>query len=231
MSEHPHIPAPAPLVTDNEAALAEGQRFFEKMHTRRTIRDFTSEPVDRRLIDIALATAGTAPSGANQQPWHFVVISDRKVKRAIREAAEAEEREFYNRRASEAWLDALAPIGTDADKPFLEIAPYLIGVFVRKFHLDGSGERVKHYYPTESTGLATGLLISALHQMGLATLTHTPSPMGFMNDIMNRPASDRAFVLLVVGKAVRDAKVPDLQRKPLAEFVSEISAGTPTKSR
>ncbi len=206
--------------------MSAGEHYLEIMQRRRTIRNFTDEPVDRKLIDIALATAGTAPSGANQQPWHFAVIEDPELKRKIRVAAEAEEREFYSRRASDAWLEALAPIGTDADKPFLEIAPYLIGVFVRKYHEDETGARVKHYYPTESTGLATGLLISALHQMGLATLTHTPSPMGFMNEIMQRPTSDRAFVLLVVGKAASDARVPAITRKPLAEYVSYFASET-----
>lgn len=229
--DYPHVPAPPPLVTNDAAAIAEGKLYLEKMQARRTIRDFTNEPVDRQLIDLALATAGTAPSGANQQPWHFVVISDPQVKRTIRTAAEAEEREFYSRRASAAWLDALAPIGTDADKPFLETAPYLIGVFVRKYHEDDAGERVKHYYPTESTGLATGLLISALHQMGLATLTHTPSPMGFMNEIMQRPSSDRAFVLLVVGKAAGDAQVPSITRKPLDEYVTNIASEIDSKDR
>lgn len=231
MTQHRRIPAPPPVLGDTDDALSAGQRYLEIMQNRRTIRDFTEEPVPRRLIDLALATAGTAPSGANQQPWHFVVVTDPKVKRAIREAAEAEERAFYDRRASDAWLEALAPIGTDADKPFLEIAPYLIGVFVRKYHEDDAGQRVKHYYPTESTGLATGLLISALHQMGLATLTHTPSPMGFMNTIMGRPSSDRAFVLLVVGKAASDATVPAISRKALAEYVSDIGAAEDADDR
>lgn len=174
------------------------------------------------IIETALAAAGTAPSGANLQPWHFVVVSDPAVKQRIRVAAEAEEKEFYEHRASQEWLAALEPLGTDTDKPFLETAPYLIAVFLQKFGMLADGRRVKHYYPVESTGLATGILITALHQAGLACLTHTPSPMGFLNEILDRPVAERPFLLLVTGYPADGAQVPDIRRKALEEFVSFV---------
>jgi nitroreductase len=195
---------------------------YENLKRRRTVRDFADRPVPRAVIETALRVANTAPSGANLQPWHFAVVSGASTKRRIREAAEAEEREFYAHRASEEWLAALAPLGTDENKPFLETAPYLIAVFLQKFAQLADGRKVKHYYPAESTGLATGLLISALHEAGLATLTHTPSPMRFLNEILGRPSSERPFLLLVVGYPADDATVPDLRRKSLDEFVSFI---------
>ncbi|NDG45281.1 MAG: nitroreductase family protein [Gammaproteobacteria bacterium] len=166
---------------------------YEQLKRRRTVRDFSADPVPRDVIEACIQTAGTAPSGANQQPWHFAVVSDPEIKRKIREAAEAEEREFYEHRASDEWLQALSHLGTDADKPFLEIAPYLIVVFALVNRTDDSGQRTKHYYPYESTGLATGMLINALHNVGLATLTHTPNPMKFLNDVLGRPSNERAF--------------------------------------
>ena len=196
------------------------QTFYEDLDRRRTVRDFSGRPVPRDIIETALKAANTAPSGANLQPWHFVVVSGAETKRKIREAAEVEEREFYEHRASEEWLAALEPLGTDSNKPFLETAPYLIAVFLQKFGFLEDGRKVKHYYPTESTGLATGMLISALHQAGLATLTHTPSPMRFLNEILGRPSSERPFLLLVAGYPADDATVPDISRKSLDEFVS-----------
>jgi len=198
------------------------ERFYGDMARRRSVRDFSSRPVPRDIIETALKAAGTAPSGANLQPWHFVVVSSAATKKRIREAAEAEEREFYEHRASTEWLAALEPLGTDASKPFLETAPYLIAVFLQKYGSLEDGRKVKHYYPTESTGLATGLLIAALHQAGLATLTHTPSPMKFLNEILGRPASERPFLLLVVGYPAEDARVPDIGRKDLAEFTTFV---------
>ncbi|MEO1201308.1 MAG: nitroreductase family protein [Pseudomonadota bacterium] len=197
-------------------------RFYEDVDRRRTVREFSDRPVPRDIVETALKAAGTAPSGANLQPWHFVVVSGPETKRKIREAAEAEEREFYEHRASEEWLEALAPLGTDSDKPFLETAPYLIAIFLKKFDELEDGRKVKHYYPTESTGLATGILITALHQAGLATLTHTPSPMKFLNQILDRPTSERPFLLLVVGYPADDAEVPDIGRKPLEDFTSFV---------
>ena len=195
---------------------------YKELSRRRTVREFSDRPVPIDIIETALKVAGTAPSGANLQPWHFVVVSGTNAKRKIREAAEAEEREFYEHRASPEWLAALEPLGTNSDKPFLETAPYLIAVFLQKYgHLE-DGRKVKHYYPVESTGLATGMLITALHEAGLATLTHTPSPMKFLNEILDRPTSERPFLLLVVGYPAANARVPDIKRKDLAEFTTFI---------
>ena len=196
--------------------------FYADVSRRRTVREFSARPVPRDIIETALRAAGTAPSGANLQPWHFVVISGPATKQKIRLAAEAEEREFYTHRASPEWLAALAPLGTDSNKPFLETAPYLIAVFLQKYGTLADGRKVKHYYPSESTGLATGILITALHQAGLACLTHTPSPMKFLNEILGRPASERPFLLLVTGYPADTATVPDIRRKSLAEFASFI---------
>ncbi|HXV39578.1 MAG TPA: nitroreductase family protein, partial [Steroidobacteraceae bacterium] len=199
------------------------REFAEEMGRRRTVRDFSDRPVPRELIETCLRAAGSAPSGANQQPWHFVAVSDPAVKRRIREAAEAEEREFYAHRAPPEWLEVLAPLGTDERKPFLEIAPWLIAVFIRRFNRNPDGTKRKHYYTDESVGLATGLLLAAVHHAGLASLTHTPSPMKFLNDILGRPKDlERPFLLLVVGYPAADAKVPDIARKPLAEIASFV---------
>jgi nitroreductase len=196
--------------------------FYADINRRRTVREFSDRPVPRDIIETAIKAAGSAPSGANLQPWHFVVVSGAETKKKIREAAEVEEREFYEHRASPEWLDALEPLGTDSDKPFLETAPYLVAVFLQKYgHLE-DGRKVKHYYPVESTGLATGMLITALHQAGLATLTHTPSPMKFLNEILGRPTSERPFLLLVVGYPADDARVPDIHRKELSEFTTFV---------
>jgi nitroreductase len=193
---------------------------YQEMNRRRSVRDFCDRSVPREIIESCLRTAGTAPSGANLQPWHFAVVSDPAVKARIREGAEAEEREFYTHRAPQEWLEALAPLGTDENKPFLEIAPYLIVIFVQRYGLTPSGQKVKHYYPLESVGLSTGMLIAALHHAGLACLTHTPSPMGFLNEILDRPANERPFLVLVVGYPADGAEVPDIQRKPLGEIAS-----------
>jgi nitroreductase len=173
--------------------------------------------VARAIVEDAIRAAGSAPSGANQQPWHFVAVSrdDLALRRRLREAAEDEEREFYTHRAPQAWLDALAPLGTDASKPFLEAAPWLIAIFVQPHGVSPSGEIVKHYYATESVGIATGLLIATLHLAGVATLTHTPSPMGFLNTLLERPPHERPFLLLVAGYPAEGARVPDITRKPL----------------
>jgi nitroreductase len=192
------------------------------MRTRRTVRHFSDRPVARTVIDQCLLTAGGAPSGANLQPWHFVVVSDPQVKRRIREAAEQEEREFYAHRAPQEWLDALAPLGTDANKPFLETAPYLIAIFAQSYGVLPDGRKVKNYYVQESVGIATGLLIAALHVAGLASLTHTPSPMGFLNTVLNRPANEKPFLLLVTGHPADDAIVPDITKKPLEEIATFI---------
>lgn len=192
--------------------------FRKQMQRRRTVRHFSDRPVPREIIEECLLTAGTAPNGANLQPWHFVVVSDPKVKHEIRVAAEEEEKDFYNRRAPEEWLEALSPLGTDEHKPFLETAPYLIAIF-GKTHSDLSdGRRVKNYYVNESVGIATGMLITAIHNAGLASLTHTPSPMGFLNQILNVPSDARPFLLLVTGYPTEDAEVPVIIKKLLEEI-------------
>ena len=198
------------------------QAFYENINRRRTIREFSDRLVPRDIIETCLLAAGTAPSGANLQPWHFVVVSDPEIKRQIQDAAEEEEREFYNGRAPEAWLEALAPLGTDANKAFLTIAPYLIAVFAKSYDVVPSGKRVKNYYVQESVGLATGTLITALHEAGLASLTHTPSPMGFLSKVLNRPKNERPVMLLVVGYPADDCEVPThaMQKKPLNDIAT-----------
>jgi nitroreductase len=192
------------------------------MRRRRTARDFSDRPVPREIIENCLLAAGTAPSGANLQPWHFVVVSDSAVKKKIREAAEAEEREFYGGRAPDEWLEALAPLGTDDHKPFLETAPYLIVIFAQNYGLAPTGRKVKHYYVSESVGIATGVLITAIHQAGLVSLTHTPSPMNFLGDILQRPPHERAYLILVVGYPAEKATVPAIGKKRLDEFVTWV---------
>jgi nitroreductase len=196
--------------------------FYAQMKRRRTVRDFSDRPVPRDIIETCLLAAGTAPNGANLQPWHFIVVSDPAIKRRIREAAEAEEREFYERRATEEWLEALMPLGTDASKPFLETAPYLIAIFAQSYGNGPDGAKIKHYYVQESVGIATGMLITALHQVGLATLTHTPSPMNFLNEILDRPDNERPFLLLVVGYPAKNTQVPTITKKPLAAITSFV---------
>ncbi|MEC8555759.1 MAG: nitroreductase family protein [Planctomycetota bacterium] len=185
---------------------------------RRSVRFFSDRPVPRAVIESCIQSGGTAPSGANQQPWHFVAIGDAETKKQIRVAAEQEEHEFYNGRAPGEWLDVLTPIGTDEHKPFLEVAPWLIAIFAQSFGLDDEQKKRKHYYVTESVGIATGMLISALNYSGLATLTHTPSPMKFLNSILGRPSNERAFLLLVVGFPSEDCTVPCLNKKSLDEL-------------
>ena len=204
----------------DEEMVARAEAFYDLLRTRRTVRDFSSESVPREVIEAALRVAGTAPNGANLQPWHFVVVSDPSLKREIRQAAEVEEREFYQRRAPPEWLAALELLGTDADKPFLEAAPYLIAIFGEVYGLLEDGRKVKNYYVNESVGIATGMLIAALHRAGLATLTHTPSPMKFLNGILRRPDNERPFLLLVVGRPAEGARVPDIRRKPLEEIAT-----------
>lgn len=196
--------------------------FYELMDRRRSVRQFSDRPIPAGVVEDCLRAAGTAPSGAHKQPWHFVAVRAPDMKRRIREAAEEEERAFYGGRAPEEWLEALAPLGTDSFKPFLETAPCLIAIFARSFGHAADGSREKHYYVQESVGIATGFLIAALHSAGLVTLTHTPSPMGFLNELLGRPKEERPFLLLVTGFPATDARVPDLSRKPLAEIATLI---------
>ena len=198
------------------------KNFREELQRRRTIRTFSNKPVPREIIEECLRAAGTAPNGANMQPWHFVVVSDPNVKKQIREGAEKEEREFYERRASEEWLEALAPLGTDWHKPFLEEAPYLIVIFGLSNTILPDGEKRKNYYVIESVGIATGMLVTALHHAGLALLTHTPSPMAFLNKILQRPSNERPFLVLVVGYPAKETTVPDINKKSLDEIATFI---------
>jgi len=222
VSDYPTIPLDRYREFPIEEMRERVAEFYADIDRRRTVREFSDRPVPRDIIETALQAASTAPSGANLQPWHFAVVSGAETKKRIREAAEVEEREFYEHRASEEWLAALEPLGTDEHKPFLETAPYLIAVFLQKYGELPDGRKVKHYYPAESTGLAAGMLITALHRAGLATLTHTPSPMKFLNEILGRPKSERPYLLLVVGYPADDAHVPDIQRKELGDFTSWI---------
>ena len=222
MSDYPTVPLDQYREYPIEEMRARVEALYESLRRRRTVREFSDRPVPRDIIETALKVANTAPSGANLQPWHFVVVTGKEAKKKIRAAAEAEEREFYEHRASPEWLAALEPLGTDENKPFLETAPYLIAVFLQKYAVLDDGRKVKHYYPTESTGLATGMLITALHEAGLATLTHTPSPMKFLNEILDRPVSERPFLLLVAGYPADDARVPDIRRKTLDDNVTFV---------
>ncbi len=212
-----------PLSTWIQLAPAEMQgrsrAFADELARRRTVRQFSDRPIPDGVLEECLRAAATAPSGANLQPWHFVVVRDPMIKHRIREAAEQEEREFYATAPAE-WLEALAPLGTDEDKEYLDVAPALIAVFAERYGVRPDGHRVTHYYVQESVGIAMGMLIAALHHAGLATLTHTPSPMGFLNDILGRPPREKATLLLVVGFPATDARVPDILRKPLDQVTS-----------
>jgi nitroreductase len=196
--------------------------FYEDIRRRRTVREFSDRPVAREVIEDCLRAAGTAPNGANMQPWHFVVVSDAAIKRKIRLAAEREEYEFYHHKAPREWLDALAPLGTNEHKPFLEVAPYLIVIFVQTYGVLPDGRKVKHYYAQESVGIATGILITAIHHAGLVSLTHTPSPMGFLNEMLRRPSHERPFLILVVGYPAQGATVPIITKKPLEKIVTFV---------
>ncbi|MCP4572290.1 MAG: nitroreductase family protein [bacterium] len=209
----PHLPLPPLPAYDDDERLARARDFADRLTARRTVRHFCDRPVDRAVIQECVRAAAQAPSGANMQPWHFEIVGDPAVKREIRLAAEAEERAFYEGRASQEWLDALAPLGTDAEKPFLETAPWLIVVFEQRYGLAPDGRKIRYYYTKESVGLAAGFLIAALHDAGLATLTHTPSPMQFLGRILERPRREKPFLLLVAGHAAADATVPDIGRK------------------
>ena len=203
-----------------EEMIRRAERFADDMERRRTVRQFSTRTVPRQVIELCLDAAVNAPSGANMQPWHFVIVSEPAIKRRIRAAAENEERAFYSGRAPRDWLDALAPLGTDDHKPYLEAAPYLVVVFGQPYHLDVDGRRVKHYYVPESVGIATGVLITAIHHAGLVSLVHTPSPMSFLNKLLGRPDTDRPFLILVVGYPAEDAVVPVIRKKALGAITS-----------
>lgn len=220
MSEsHPFVPLQFTPRSMDES-LERARAFYEEMNRRRTTRHFATTPVPRECIELAIQTAGTAPSGAHQQPWTFVAVSDPALKASIREAAEEEEREFYATRAPEEWRNALAPLGTDEHKPHLTDAPWVVVVFRQSFGLEPDGSRKTLYYTTESVGIAVGLFVAAIHHMGLVSLTHTPSPMGFLSQLLDRPANEKAFVVMPVGYPADGARVPDISRKPLAEIAT-----------
>ena len=222
----PYVPIPLPNRSNFSDAemIKRAGAFYAEIKRRHSVRDFAPTPVPRAVIDLCLLAAGTAPSGANQQPWHFSVVQDASVRRQIRLAAEAEEQAFYAGKAGAEWLEALHPIGTDPNKPFLEIAPWLIVIWGSRKSPDASGRMRKNYYVPESIGIATGLLLAALHHSGLATLTHTPNPMGFLNRILNRPDSDKAYLMLVVGHPAPEATVPlhAKRKKSLGEISTSI---------
>ena len=220
MKPHDTVPLPPRVSMTDEERIVRARAFADEMHQRRSVREFAPTPVPREVIEACLSAAASAPSGANQQPWRFVAVQDAETKHRIRVAAEMEEREFDDHRAPDEWLDALAPLGTDQDKPFLEVAPWLIAVFYERTGVGPDGSKRKRYYPHESTGIAFGLLIAALHRAGLATLTHTPSPMAFLNEIVGRPRNEMPYLLLVVGHPAEDCRVPAIERFPLDEVVS-----------
>lgn len=218
MNEAPMIPLEFERLTPGEMR-ARAWAFYDTLRRRRSVRHFSREPIDLEVVRRCVAAAATAPSGANKQPWTFVLVTDPEVKRRVREAAEREEREFYSSRAPKRWLDDLRPFNTNEHKPFIEDAPCLIAVFARRHGEDGSS---RNYYVQESVGIAVGMLLAALHHAGLATLTHTPSPMGFLSEILARPSSERAFLLIPVGLPAEGCEVPAIERLPLGEVLIEV---------
>jgi iodotyrosine deiodinase len=222
MTESSFIPLADHRVYPIEEMQQRAQHFAADVQRRRSVRHFSDRPVPRQIIEDCLRAASSAPSGANMQPWHFAAVSNPAMKKKIREMAEVEEQAFYHERASQEWLDALAPLGTDPNKPFLETAPYLIAIFAERFGVLPGGVKRKHYYVQESVGIATGLLIAAVHHAGLVSLTHTPSPMDFLNRLLSRPKNERPFLLLVVGHPAEDATVPAIQRKSLDQVATFI---------
>jgi iodotyrosine deiodinase len=222
MKQPTFVPLPRYREYPVDAMKRRAMEFYEDVRCRRTVREFSSRPIARDVIEDCLRAAGTAPSGANMQPWQFVVVSDPAIKHQIRVEAEKEEHDFYHHRAPQAWLDALALLGTDEHKPFIEIAPYLIVIFAQSFGVLPDGRKVKHYYAQESVGIATGILITAIHHAGLVSLTHTPSPMGFLNKILGRPSHERPFLILVIGYPAEGATVPSITKKPLEEIATFV---------
>lgn len=217
IDDHPYISYNKPILSDHEM-LEHAQSFYEKMENRRSVREFSDRPISRKVIENIIKTASTAPSGAHKQPWTFCVVANPEIKKQIRVAAEEEERVSYESRMSNEWLDDLKPLGTDWQKPFLEIAPYLIIVFRRIYEFGPDGQKKNNYYVQESVGLATGFLLAAIHDAGLVSLTHTPSPMNFISKILNRPENEKPFLLIPVGYPAAECWVPDLERKGIDEI-------------
>ncbi|MDH3891853.1 MAG: nitroreductase family protein [candidate division Zixibacteria bacterium] len=222
MKKYPFVPLSEYIEYPEDEMLSRSQEFYENVKRRRTVRQFSGRAVPREIIENSVRAAGTAPSGANMQPWHFVIVSTPEMKKEIREAAEIVEKDFYTRRAPQSWLDALAPLGTDDDKSYIEDAPYLIVVFSVRHTFDKEGNKVRNYYQTPSVGIATGILITALHNAGLATLTHTPSPMAFLRDLLGRPETETPFLMVVAGYPKDGATVPDIGKKPLDDIATFV---------
>lgn len=220
MTDAAFVPLPGYQEYSTEEMKRRAAEFYAEIRRRRTVRDFSQRPVPREVIEDCLRAAGTAPNGANMQPWRFVVVSDVEIRRKIRAAAEKEEFEFYHHKAPKEWLDALAPLGTNEHKPFLENAPCLVVIFAQSYGVLPDGRKVKHYYAHESVGIATGILMTAIHHAGLVSLTHTPSPMGFLNELLGRPAHERPFLILVVGYPAEGARVPLIAKKSLEEIAT-----------
>ena len=214
------VPLASYIEYSEEVMIERSKLFFEELKRRRTVRDFADKKVSQEVIENCIKAASTAPSGANKQPWYFVVISDPLVKKKIRIAAEEEEREFYSGKATKEWLNAVEPFGTDEHKPFLETAPYLIAIFAKSYETGSDGQKEKNYYVQESVGIASGILITAIHNAGLVSLTHTPSPMNFLNKILGRPENERPYLILVVGYPAEDAKVPVITKKTIKEIAT-----------
>ena len=214
---HTHIRYLSTNISEKEV-LKRSEQYYKNMNKRHSVRDFSNKPIPRSVIENILKTAGSAPSGAHKQPWTFCVVENKKIKREIRKAVEAEEQKSYNERMSDSWLKDIKPMGTDASKPFVEVAPYLIIVFKHLFEYDEDGNKLQNYYVNESVGIACGMLITAIHNAGLVTLTHTPSPMRFLENILERPDNERAFLLLPVGYAAEECYVPELQRKSINDI-------------
>lgn len=222
MAKYPFRPLDEYIEYPPEEMLQRSEQFYQLIKRRRTVREFYNRPVSREIIENCLKSAGTAPSGANMQPWRFVVVSDPEIKKQIREKAEEVEKDFYTRRAPEYWLKALEPLGTDEHKEYMEKAPYLIVIFTVRHGYHDDGSRQNHYYLSESVGIATGMLLTALHNAGLATLTHTPSPMAFLRDILQRPKEETPFMVVVAGYPDENAQVPEITKKPLDEIATFI---------
>lgn len=218
------VPLPYRFELDDDEMLVRARAFYEHAKKRHTCRFFSDRDVPRKVIEQCLLAAGTAPSGANRQPWHFVLVRSPQAKKIIRQAAEKEEREFYEGKAGQEWLEALKPLGTDWEKPFLEVAPWLIVVFGQRYGNDEKGKKVKNYYMLESVGIATGMLIAALHNAGLSTLTHTPAPMNFLNELCHRPEVEKPLMILVTGHPADDATIPKaaMDKKKLSQISTEI---------
>ena len=222
MTEPKFVPLPDYREYPEDEMKRRAAEFYADMKRRRTVRHFSDRPVPREVLEDCIRAAGTSPSGANMQPWHFVVVTDVEVRKKIREMAEGVEYLFYHRRAPQEWLEVLGPLGTNENKPFLEMAPVLISIFMRTHTITPQGRTIRHYYPSESVGIATGLLLAAFHHAGLVTLTHTPSPMGFLNNILNRPGYERPYLLVIAGYPAEGAIVPDIERKPFEEIATFV---------